>query len=208
MDTRALLVLAVIVIVGALLGYFLTRKEEPAADGGTGDAENRRRPSGPSDPAAPSGANASLGPSGPKGPLEADRKSYTKYVAKSGTTFLSPVAAQGLECELLVRPAPSTEGEAENMCRGDERCAGYYKSSTGDPVLAMAGPGKCELWWKKLPTADQPNEADVCKKFLGDSRWKTDGEGFCVPECTADRTNTDFLYEVRPGVGEKRYQSR
>jgi hypothetical protein len=134
---------------------------------------------------------------------EADRKSYTKYVAKSGSTFASPVdTARGLECELLVRPAPSTEGEARSACLADARCAGYYKSSTREPVLAMAGPGKCTLWWTKLPTADQPQEADVCRKFLGDKLWKTDGEGFCVPECTADRTNTDFCTRCDRGWGK------
>jgi hypothetical protein len=85
------------------------------------------------------------------------------------------------------------------MCRGDERCAGYYKSSTREPVLAMAGPGKCTLWWTKLPTADQPQEADVCRKFLGDKLWKTDGEGFCVHDCTGDRTKTVFCKTCSKG---------
>jgi hypothetical protein len=136
--------------------------------------------------------------------LDEDRNSYTTYVAKSANTFASPVTANGLECELIVRPAPANESEARRMCLADERCSGYYKSGTLEPVLAMAGPGKCALSWARLPASEQPAEADWCAKFMGDRLWFTHN-GSCEPICKQNhsRSPTGFCKgNCDPGFGK------
>lgn len=124
---------------------------------------------------------------------EPDRLSYKKLVGKTpgqkGNFEGAADAPGGLQCELITGQDVSTKDKVETVCSNDDRCVGYYTSSTTglNPVMAMAANGGCTLSWMKLPSADQPTETDVCKKFMGDKAWAQKEEGWCFPnQCNYD----------------------
>ena len=139
-------------------------------------------------------------PNIPSALSEADRKTYSKFVEKKAGAkgkFESEVAGTtGLECELITGQDVGTKDKVEAACANDDRCAGYYTSTTAGlgPVMAMAARGKCTLSWMKL--ADQPTETDVCTKFMGDKLWWTYDDS-CFPGCQQDggRSKTHFCWD-------------
>ena len=119
---------------------------------------------------------------------EPDRLSYNKFVEKKpgakGKFETEVAVTAGLECELITAVDVSTKDKVEAACANDDRCAGYYTSSTTGlkPVMAMAARGQCTLSWMTLPKADQPTETDSCTKFLGDKAWAAKEGNWCYPK--------------------------
>jgi hypothetical protein len=136
---------------------------------------------------------------------EPDRLSYKKFVGKTpgqkGNFEGAADAPGGLQCELITGQDVSTKDKVETVCSNDDRCVGYYTSSTTgfSPVMAMAANGGCTLSWMKLPSADQPTETDVCTKFMGDKEWHSE-TAHCAPKgCDSDaRTNAGYCWKYNP----------